>query len=381
MEVDLPNGFPPIFLEFLQLNGISLEEYMYPPLPRFIRIKNPSLDVIERIESELKVTLEPLSWCPDFYMIDGSIKIGNSESFRSGQIYGMDVTSGIAVLALDLQPNDQVLDICCAPGTKLCYISDILGPNGNGTVTGVDVSEHRLSTCKSVMQKYKHNRIRLFCCDGTTFDVRPPTRIGSNILVVPETKRKRDDIACKETIDKLSDDSLIYNIDTSLNFMKPFHAPKLLRPDPQLKPLYHLYSKVLVDAECTHDGSVAHMEKYHVNGWQNFEEQFMNRDRLSTLETLQRALLVNGFRLLKPGGILVYSTCSFSRRQNEDIIAWFLLNNCNATLEPVPNASNYPLAPSLAHLYPSLNISHVLRFSPVHSNTSGLFIARIRKSK
>lgn len=45
---------------------------------------------------------------------------------------------------------------------------------------------------------------------------------------------------------------------------------------------------------------------------------------METLKVLQRQLLWNGFQLLKPGGILVYSTCSFSPKQNEDVILWFL---------------------------------------------------------
>lgn len=34
---------------------------------------------------------------------------------------------------------------------------------------------------------------------------------------------------------------------------------------------------------------------------------------------------MNAWRLLKPGGVLVYSTCSFTRGQNEDVVAAFLL--------------------------------------------------------
>jgi 16S rRNA C967 or C1407 C5-methylase (RsmB/RsmF family) len=34
----------------------------------------------------------------------------------SEQIYGIDASSGAAVVALDPQPGDNVLDLCCAPG-------------------------------------------------------------------------------------------------------------------------------------------------------------------------------------------------------------------------------------------------------------------------
>lgn len=36
------------------------------------------------------------------------------------QIYGIDAASGAAILALDVQPGDHVLDLCAAPG-KLSY--------------------------------------------------------------------------------------------------------------------------------------------------------------------------------------------------------------------------------------------------------------------
>lgn len=38
----------------------------------------------------------------------------------------MDLSSGIAVYALDVQPGEHVLDICCAPGTISCQMIDQL---------------------------------------------------------------------------------------------------------------------------------------------------------------------------------------------------------------------------------------------------------------
>ncbi|CAI5473659.1 unnamed protein product [Closterium sp. Yama58-4] len=70
------------------------------------------------------------------------------------------------------------------------------------------------------------------------------------------------------------------------------------------------YDKVLVDAECTHDGSLKHILKYDSWGWHTLNKRFLDPQRLSTLAALQRSLLETGFLLLKPGGRLVYSTCS-----------------------------------------------------------------------
>lgn len=38
------------------------------------------------------------------------------------QIYGIDVSSGAVVYALDCQPGDNVLDVCCAPGIIIIYL-------------------------------------------------------------------------------------------------------------------------------------------------------------------------------------------------------------------------------------------------------------------
>lgn len=51
-------------------------------------------------------------------------------------------------------------------------IADML--EGRGTVTGVDISESRLGTCRNMMAKYEVPNVRLILCDGTTFDVMAP---------------------------------------------------------------------------------------------------------------------------------------------------------------------------------------------------------------
>ena len=148
------------------------------------------------------------------------------------------MSSAIAVQALELEKDDQVLDLCCAPGAKLCMISNLLGREGLGTATGVDLANHRLATCRSLLKKYKvGERVRLFEADGTTFLVPPPSRLGNQkIHEIDRQKRQK------------------------VEPVKPFWASRLLRFDTQVNQ-EALYDKVLVDAECTHDGSIAHILK------------------------------------------------------------------------------------------------------------------------
>ena len=77
------------------------------------------------------------------------------------------------------------------------------------------------------------------------------------------------------------------------------------------------YDRVLVDADCTTDGSRAHVAKMVTAG--RVEELFAP-DRVAALCAAQGALLRSGFALLKPGGALVYSTCSLATAQNEGVL-------------------------------------------------------------
>ena len=81
---------------------------------------------------------------------------------------------------------------------------------------------------------------------------------------------------------------------------------------------------MLVDAECTHDGSIKHLAKFAQWGWSTFERRFLDADRLQALATLQLGLLRSGFRALRLGGGLIYSTCSFAKAQNEEIVSALL---------------------------------------------------------
>ncbi|KNC72219.1 hypothetical protein SARC_15230, partial [Sphaeroforma arctica JP610] len=52
-------------------------------------------------------------------------------------------------------------------GGKLCMIADSVG--SEGSATGVDLSAHRLYTCRAIVKKYNHKNIRLYLDDGTKF--------------------------------------------------------------------------------------------------------------------------------------------------------------------------------------------------------------------
>jgi SAM-dependent methyltransferase len=104
----------------------------------------------------------------------------------------MDASSGAAVAALDIQEGEHVLDLCCAPGAKLCMMAERVGPAGS--VTGVDVSLARLCTCRrSMVEKYGIRNARLFLADAQHFNV-PPPQTGhrqDEMALAPRSRKRR----------------------------------------------------------------------------------------------------------------------------------------------------------------------------------------------
>jgi 16S rRNA C967 or C1407 C5-methylase (RsmB/RsmF family) len=121
------------------------------------------------------------------------------------------------------------------------------------------------------------------------------------------------------------------------------------------------FDRVLVDAECTHDGAVAHVGKMsranfgqlvapatavatHSSAPTNKNQQQgadgndngprVDASSLTALFDLQHGLLLNAFRNVRCGGTVVYSTCSLMSAQNEGIVRRFLDGvNCAVTDE------------------------------------------------
>ncbi|KAI8382376.1 S-adenosyl-L-methionine-dependent methyltransferase [Blakeslea trispora] len=354
---------PTSFKQFLKDNDIDPKIYTVDALPRYVRLnthlpidKQPTLeDLRQQLGTDQVYSVDKLQ---NFFEIQlGDKRISDTQAYKDHAIFGIDLSSAIAVEALSIEKDDQVLDLCCAPGAKLCMIANLLGREGLGTATGVDVAGHRLATCRSLLKKYRvGEKIRLFEADGTTFQVPPPSRLGNRVIQQttekePKTKRQKTEIT------------------------KPFWASKMLRFDVQQK---GLYDKVLVDAECTHDGSILHILKYEKWGWDAFKKNFMDPQRLNNVVQLQRDLMRQGWHMLKPGGTMVYSTCSLSIRQNEENVAWFLDEFSNAQLKKIPDYGIQPAKIKQQQKWKELHETieaHCVRFDPISSRTSGFFLA------
>ncbi|RLN89261.1 hypothetical protein BBJ28_00017779 [Nothophytophthora sp. Chile5] len=283
-----------------------------------------------------------VSWLRGFYSLPVEAPLARVGLYRDGQIYGIDISSGYAVTLLDIQPGEHVLDLCCAPGAKLTMIADLL--HLQGSVTGVDFSRTRLGACRQLVHKYQLHqpedgfedgsvsarwRCRLFHADGQTFNVGPKTECtridGLEVLLDSQEIASR---APRDRQRKRKNKSAR---------ARDAKRQKLLLVDAAL------YDKVLVDAECTHDGSIRHLQRLDTPAkWQAYVNDHLNVDEVHRILKLQHGLIWNGFRMLRPGGTMIYSTCSLSIKQNEEIVAEFLQDESLAALDPIVCCDEVP---------------------------------------
>jgi hypothetical protein len=119
-------------------------------VPRYIRLRRPRPTTNreeEEEEEEEQATREAIveaggravSWCPaedreGFYALPAAFRLAQWPLYQQGRVYGMDVASGVAVWALSPRPGEDVLDLCCCPGLKLCMLAERM--RHEGTVTG-----------------------------------------------------------------------------------------------------------------------------------------------------------------------------------------------------------------------------------------------------
>lgn len=86
------------------------------------------------------------------------------------------------------------------------------------------------------------------------------------------------------------------------------------------------FDKVLVDAPCSGEGMWRHNPQV---------EQQWSEDYVAECAALQREILLAARGAVHPGGRLIYSTCTFSREENERNVEWFLRRSTDFVLEKI----------------------------------------------
>lgn len=129
------------------------------------------------------------------------------------------------------------------------------------------------------------------------------------------------------------------------------------------------FDMLLVDAPCSGLGLIR--QKPEIKWNKNLQD-------IKEITKIQRGLLVNAVQLVKKNGLILYTTCTLNRSENQDIVNNILSVYCDE-LELI-DLSKDLVELGLAKTYP-VDSNGFLEMFPPESKTEGFFMAKLKKVK
>lgn len=130
------------------------------------------------------------------------------------------------------------------------------------------------------------------------------------------------------------------------------------------------FDKILVDAPCSGEG-MFRKEEAAVTDW--------TEDTNAICANRQSEILTSAAKMLRPGGRLVYSTCTFSPVENECVISDFLWRNPDFSVENRPAPDFSPGRPDWVE-HPVPGLEHTFRLWPHKLRGEGHYAAVLKKA-
>lgn len=214
---------------------------------------------------------KPTEISPVGVTLQEGITIPSLPGFAAGQFYVEDEAAQLIPLLLDVHPGELVLDACAAPGGKATHLAELM--NDTGRIYAVDRSEARLKLLEANRRRLHHASLIPLIAD---FRDRAWTASVAR------------DLECRNGIVR--------------------------------------FDRILVDAPCSGLGV---LRRHPEAKWRKSSEQFERH------QILQRQILQSAALCLRPGGVLVYSTCSTEAEENEDVVDQFLRSHAEFRRESV----------------------------------------------
>lgn len=234
-----------------------LDSYNYP---KKSGLRANSLKITaQELRCKLPYLNEKVPWCSDgYYYNDEEYRPAKHPYYYAGLYYIQEPSAMLPAELLDVQPMDNVLDLCAAPGGKSLQLAAKL--KNSGLLVVNDISEKRSKVLLKNIERY-----------GV-----------KNILVLNESPQNIAD------------------------FFPEF------------------FDKILVDAPCSGEG-MFRKDPQMIKFW--------SEEEVDKYVLWQKEILSLVPKLLKPGGKVVYSTCTFSPEENELQINDFLKSFPQFSLE------------------------------------------------
>jgi 16S rRNA C967 or C1407 C5-methylase (RsmB/RsmF family)/NOL1/NOP2/fmu family ribosome biogenesis protein len=296
------------------------------PLPICIWA-NPVKSSPKELESWIQMkgySYEAIPWASGaFRMGSDFTNPGASLEYRLGHYHIQEEVSLLAACLLDAQPGERVLDLCAAPGGKSAQIAlSLQGRLKSGLKSGDQGSKEGTLVANDL------NSFRLGVLRGLI------ERLGLSNLV----------LTCQD-------------------------ASRYPRKA-------GLFDRVLADVPCTCEGTLR----------KNFDAlQSSSSEYIRDLQNRQKMILKKALELCRPGGRVVYSTCTFSPEENEVILQEVLEETEGQVFEILPvSIRGIQFSKGFREWKGKVfdpSIENALRIWPHQNDTGGFFIAVLSRKK
>lgn len=314
------------------------------------------------IEGEVVDAPKPLEFYPDNMAFQFNVSktvIRKTKEFAklqrflvvetaAGHVSRQEAVSMVPPLFMDIRSHHSILDMCAAPGSKTAQLIEAL---------------HR---------------------DESVTGQRP-----TGFVIANDSDYKRSHLLVHQVKRLASPNLLVTNHDAQM-------YPRIkVSPTEILK-----FDRILCDVPCSGDGTM----RKNLNVWREWKV-----GNGIGLHALQLNILMRGIQMLKPGGKLVYSTCSLNPIENEAVIAealrqypgkiklvdvssqlpklkrrsglktWLVANKAGDWVERESSALATSLFPPTDEEN-DFNLDRCVRVYPHQQDTGGFFIAVLEKS-
>lgn len=215
-----------------------------------------------------------------------------------GNISRQEVVSMIPPLLLDVKPGHVVLDLCAAPGSKAAQLLEFIHQGEEGRILKA-LQTHATEDGREVPQ--------FPGADEVNMDIDPADDgRATGMLIANDMDYKRSHLLIHQLKRLSSPNMIVTNHDATM-----FPSLRVPSSDPK-RPQYLKFDRILADVPCSGDGTL----RKNVELWKNW----IPGNALGLHQTQVR-ILVRALQMLKPGGRVVYSTCSMNPVENESVVA------------------------------------------------------------
>ena len=262
-----------------------------------------------------------------------------------GDISRQEVVSMIPPLLMGIKPGMTVLDLCAAPGSKAAQLLEMVH---GGEEARVRHKLHRIAQQEGRTMSPDGMEVEAEKDQVVTEDDWPDDGRSTGLLIANDKDYKRAHMLVHQMKRLNSPNIIVTNHDATMYPSIKLHG----RQNTYLK-----FDRILADVPCSGDGTA----RKNLNVWKDW----LPGNGLG-LHPMQVRILVRALQMLKPGGRVIYSTCSMNPVENEAVVASAIdrcgglekvaLVDCSdelPELKRVPGMSNWKVMDKGGHIWSS----------------------------